>query len=83
MKSISGNLVGLSTDLVQCDSGGGAEAFFGEGTKLTVLGKKSFKKLKKLYSNLLKCIYWGFLVYKSKLFQKKALSGNKMPRKKN
>lgn len=25
---------------MHCDSGGGAEAFFGGGTKLTVLGKK-------------------------------------------
>ena len=30
----------LSTDHVHCDSGGTGEAFFGAGTKLTVLGKK-------------------------------------------
>lgn len=45
LKSISSFLVAFSTDFVHCDSGGGAEAFFGEGTKLTVLGKKSLKQI--------------------------------------
>ena len=30
---------------MHCDSGSGAEAYFGGGTKLTVLGKKSNKVL--------------------------------------
>lgn len=38
MKAAS--LVVLSTGHVHCDSGGGTEAYFGGGTKLTVLGKK-------------------------------------------
>ena len=32
----------LSTEPVHCDSGGASEAYFGAGTKLTVLGKISF-----------------------------------------
>lgn len=31
----------LGTDGAHCDSGSGAEAYFGAGTKLTVLGEKS------------------------------------------
>ena len=34
----------LSIDQLHCDGVGGGEAHFGGGTKLIVLGKKSYKK---------------------------------------
>uniref|UniRef100_A0A3Q3B0M8 Ig-like domain-containing protein n=1 Tax=Kryptolebias marmoratus TaxID=37003 RepID=A0A3Q3B0M8_KRYMA len=65
------SLIVLSTDHVHCDSGGAAEAFFGGGTKLTVLGKKSNSLKHRKQTKLLKCNSVLF-VFKFKRCQNKA-----------